>query len=271
MIRLQPTSIVLTMSEVQELENRRRYRRYLQREENPASEETVHRKGSSSLEHEARLGTLTASHNRRPASPNSNYVDPLPSSPLERIVSVRTGEANDDEVIPTSSQHSTDPMFVRHQPQVPRGYLDSLDVLTWTSSPGVSSLRPRRPGTIPSSSESARPQAGPSQNTSSHQETEVVNGVDTIGADNQRKLTRMAMSLEERTAIDPTNNTDRNPIARLPGMLASSSQILSRAPTERPWTQTLVGFVQSPGTCISQSHQCSDTVPGYSNSTVSWS
>lgn len=252
MIRLKPTSIVLTMSEIKELENRRRYRRYLQREENPASEETVHRKSSPSLEQQARRGTLTASHNRGPsASLTPACVDPITSSPLDRLLSEQAGQVEDDETAPRNPQHTIGFMFSEHQPQVPRGSLDSLDFLACPSSPGLFfSARPRRPRIFRSSSELESPAIGPAQNNSSHLDTGTVSGVDITGADDQRASTRTAKRSDKTNTIDPRKNTGGSPIVYPSELPASSSQIPSRAPTERPWTQTLVGSVQSLGPCI---------------------
>lgn len=244
------------MSEVKELENRRRYRRYLQREENPTSEETVHRKSSPSLEHYAARGTLTASHNRgSSASPKPTNVDPSPPSPLQRILGDGAGEVEEDGATPINPHHATALRMSTHLPHVTRGSLDSLDLLALPSSPGMLfSTRPRRPRGFQSPSEGespfSRPVPGPAQKISSPTEMEAVQNVAIGGADNRRTSIETARSPKESRDNDSMKTTGRSPKSGLIDLHLASTQASSRTSTESAWTQTLVGSVQPPGLCI---------------------
>ncbi|PSR93687.1 hypothetical protein BD289DRAFT_175398 [Coniella lustricola] len=95
MIRLRPTSISLTMSEVKDFENRRRYRRYLQRGENTASEETVKRKPSSSLELQEPREPLSLSRNRECSSSSPAHTETVSPPAIQALLNAYSGRRNE--------------------------------------------------------------------------------------------------------------------------------------------------------------------------------
>lgn len=210
----------------------------------------MHRKSSPSLEHQAPRRTLTASHNRgSSASPKPTNVDPVPASPLERILGEQTGEVGGSEATPTNTQHTTVLSMFTHQPQVTRGSLDSFDLLALPSSPGtLFSTRPSRPRVSQSPSERdgpfSGPVSGPAQKVSLSPETKAVKRTAITGTAIQRTPTMAATSSEEIRDTDPMNNTSRSPKSGLIDLQLPSTHTSSRASTERAWTQTLVGRVQ---------------------------
>lgn len=225
MIRLQPTVVSLTMSEVKDLETRRRYRRYLQREENPTSEETVQQKSSQALEPKESRRTFGSSQNRESSSsPNPNGVDPLPSSPLERIIDERS---EDDEPTPTTLRQAMILLPTETEPRILHDSLNSLSSPGSPSSPGsYLSARPRRPCPFQTSSDGENP----------------VGGVATLESLFEQRLSlRSAREPEETRVAETTASTRRHPTVSMPSLPPPFSQKPRRTSVERTWTRTLVG------------------------------
>lgn len=247
MIRLPPTAITLTMSEVKELENRRRYRRYLQREENPTSEETVQRKHSpsfDSLEPPTHRRALSSSQNGERTSPSPAITEPADTEPMHSPVlptlpSDFVDPDGEDTLTPTVHPRDTDLMASDNEPLTSPGTPSSLGRY-------LSGRPRRRPQVFPGSSDGglvsgvATALATPSRLDDADGDTNIFSEMI-----RQAVLDRTSSELvETSTATRPEQVRDRETSAlpraradtRLPSLPPPFSQSPRRASAEKTFT-----------------------------------
>lgn len=241
MIRLPPTAINLAISEVKELENRRRYRRYLQRQENPTSEETVQRKHSPSLEiaePELPRSVLNSSYNGVGTSPKPASTEPA-ASPQLSALSVSSVAPDEESNNAPNQQHleanlmtsEAEPPTSPRPPSFQGLYL---------------SLRPRRPRLVPSSSYLAAVGATPTPHTLRPEDpatdgnilpemySQVLLGLTPTGS----KRMTLALQPEDSRVAEPMANSHARKVTRLPSLPSPFSHSPRRA--SREGTITLV-------------------------------
>lgn len=237
MIRLQATVISLTMSEVKELENRRRYRRYLQRQENLNSEETVKRKTSPSLtlpEHQEAQRVLSTSQNGESSSTKSTPTLPLESTSLLGFSDERVDHAEHEDPVPT------------YDHQEPSHVASDTGLVTFPNtlpSPGqFLSMRPRRPRLAPNSSSNNTPvstaAAEPPERPLRSEEL-TADGSIFAGSIGRGLLEQPA----EGTGDESPQDTSARPVSRLPLLLSPFSRTSHRTSGDKSFT--LVGRLAS--------------------------
>lgn len=231
MIRLHPTVITLTMSEVKDLENRRRYRRYLHRHKNPASEETVQRKTSPSFELPAEpTRALSASQNWKSSSPNPTHAEPTLPSAVQSL----SGDHAEEEGFSPSAQ--------RRGPYLLASDAEPLTSPETPSSSGLYlSMRPRRPRMLPTSSDGASLDVAPTTEVPSRAEEPAQDA--TIFRELYRQsLSSRAAGTPEDVATPEPKMTSRH---RLAGRLPSPPPPFSLSPrrASEETTFNLVGSI----------------------------
>lgn len=195
----------------------------------------MYRKGSLSLETREPRETLSSAQNRESSSSSGPAgVDPLPSSPLERIIN----ELNEDsEPTPTALRQGLDLALPEPEPRISSDSLDSLDSpspLDFPISTGrYLSVRPRRPRLFQHSSDSVRPAEGTNVFASPLE---------------QHPSPRAEKDSEGGRGTEMTTNTHRHPTVSMLSLPPPFSQKTRRVSAERTWTRTLVSNSAATGT-----------------------
>lgn len=184
----------------------------------------MQRKSSHSLDSVEPRRTLNSSQNREASSsPNPPGVDPLPSSPLERIIDELT---EDGKPTPTAPRQGLGLALAETEPRISLDFSDPPSPLDSPSSPGrYLSARPRRPRLFQSSTDVDRPRDGINEPASPFE---------------QRQSPRTARVPEGARDSSTTTNTHRHPTVSVPSLPPPFSQKSRRASAERTWIRTLV-------------------------------
>lgn len=236
MLRLQATPISLTMSEVKELENRRRYRRYLRRQENPTSEATVHRKISPNSDLLAPpmpvvRRALSVSHNGETSTTSSSHSETMAPLPIDNRTGRHHEYGDDDDDTTPTAPWASETNLSESSPGSPN--FPNLSV----SIERHSSTRPQRPQMVHGSIDGQALETVPSTEPPSLTEPPAEDGR-SLFMDMYRR-SQLRSSIEQHETITPERVSAAAPVtlsrtnARLPSLPPPFSQNPRRASGEK--------------------------------------